>query len=110
MRDRTGFRARTDFDVVARDGGMVSHCRAVDISASGILLDRGREVRTTDERLLVGLELMLPERPGVVLHATGRFVWSLGSQQAFRFVVMSDADRLSVAQHIDLRIGGASVS
>jgi hypothetical protein len=33
-------------------------------------------------------------------------VWSLGWQQAFRFVVMSDVDRLSVAQHIDLRVGG----
>jgi hypothetical protein len=110
MQDRTGARARTDFDVVARDGGMACHCRAVDLSASGILVDRGREVRTTDQRLLVDLELCLPERPDVWLHATGRFVWSLGSQQAFRFVVMNDVDRLTVAQHIDLlRLGGVSV-
>jgi hypothetical protein len=100
MRERIGIRARTDFDVVAHDGSMPSHCRAIDISASGVRVDRGRQVRASDERLVVDLELVLAAPLGV-LRAKGRSVWSHGTQQAFRFIALSDVDRLTIAEHLD---------
>jgi hypothetical protein len=36
------------------------------------------------------------------MRALARPVWTTGSQQALRFVRISDADRLSLAEHIDL--------
>ena len=110
MRGRVGLRARTDFDVVARDGQMVSRCRGIEVSASGILIDRGRPIRSTDKRLLVDIELRLPERLRG-LRARARSVWTHGTQQALRFVDISDVDRLTLAEHIDLQqLRGASIS
>lgn len=102
MQQRTGMRARTDFDVVARDGGLRSRCRGIELSASGIVIDRGRRVRRTDERLLIHLELCLPERMRRI-PTTARAIWSSGTRQALRFVTISDADRLSLAEHVDLQ-------
>jgi len=109
MRTRVGLRARTDFDVVAKEGGILAHCRAVDLSVSGILIDRGRLVRSSDERLVVDLALRLPERTDV-LFTRGRLVWSRGTQQAFRFVAMTDADRLTIAEHVDLQRHRGSIA
>jgi hypothetical protein len=110
MRGRTGLRVRTDFDVVAWLGGMKSHCRAIDLSTSGVLVDRGRQVRPADERLMVDLELLLPES-AEALHAVGRSVWSQGTMQAFCFVGLDDVDRLTLAEHIDRRrAAGVAVS
>lgn len=100
MQARAGLRARADFDVLTRQGGLVSRCRAVDLSASGILINRGRPLRSTDEPLLVDLELRLPEPPAT-LHAKGRSVWSRGTQQAFRFVALGAVDRLTLAELVD---------
>ncbi len=102
MRGRAGLRAQTDFDVFARDGKMVSRCRGVEVSASGIVIDRGRPVRSTDVRLLLDVELRLPERLRS-LHAKARSIWTSGTRQALRFVAISDVDRLTLAEHIDLQ-------
>jgi hypothetical protein len=62
-----------------------------------------------DERLLVELELHLPERIHA-LHALARPVWSMGNQQALRFVEISDVDRLTLAEHMDtLRLEGVAL-
>ncbi|MCA9597136.1 MAG: hypothetical protein KC776_27670 [Myxococcales bacterium] len=98
---RVGLRGRTDFRVVARDGSRRSICRGIEISSSGIVVDRGRPIGSWDQRLLQKLELRLPERFNALI-AIARPVWSRGSQQAFRFVKMSDADRLTLAEHLDL--------
>jgi len=58
-------------------------------------------VEEDESRRLVKLELRLPER----IHAFtawARPVWARGCQQALRFVRMSDADRLTLAEHLDL--------
>jgi hypothetical protein len=101
MERRVGLRARTDFGVIARDGALAAHCRGIEVSPTGIVLDRGRTVGSRDQRILVGLELRLPERFRA-LRAVARPVWSFGSQQAFKFVKMSDVDRLTLAEHLDL--------
>jgi hypothetical protein len=62
------------------------------------------------ERLLVELELRLPERIRS-LHAVARPVWSYGTQHALRFVRISDVDRLTLAEHMDLlRLRGAPLA
>lgn len=99
MQHRVGLRARTDFRVVERDGGFVSHFRGIEISASGIIVDRGREMPSG--ALLVRLEMLLPERIRP-LSALARPVWASGSQQALKFVRISDVDRLTLAEHLDV--------
>jgi hypothetical protein len=99
MQHRVGLRARTDFRVVAKNGGFVSHCRGIEISASGIIVDRGRELPS--QPLLIRLEMQLPERHRP-LSALARPVWMRGSQQALKFVRISDVDRLTLAEHLDL--------
>lgn len=99
MQHRVGLRARTDFRVVARDGGFVSHCRGIEISPSGIIVDRGREL--VSPSLLLRLEMLLPERIRP-LGALARPIWMRGSQQALKFVRISDVDRLTLAEHLDL--------
>jgi hypothetical protein len=101
MERRVSLRARTDFKVIAREGSLGSHCRGIEISPTGIIIDRGRPIVRRDEGVLVRLELMLPERLRAVL-AVARPVWSFGTQQALRFVRISDADRLTLAEHLDL--------
>jgi hypothetical protein len=85
--------------VVATNGGLVSHCRGIEISASGIIVDRGRGLR--HESLLLRLEMLLPERIRP-LCALARPIWVRGSEQALKFVRISDVDRLTLAEHLDL--------
>lgn len=98
MRRKVGLRARTDFRVTARWGSRALRCRGIEISPTGIVVD-GR--LPPGGPLWVWLELELPERVRP-MRALARPVWVLGSQQAFRFLRISDADRLSLAEHVDL--------
>jgi hypothetical protein len=99
MRRQVGLRARTDFRVTARWGSRALRCRGVEVSATGIVI-AGRFPRY-GAPLWVWLELELPERLRP-MRALARPVWTLGNQQGFRFVEISDADRLSLAEHVDL--------
>lgn len=110
MERRVGLRARTDFRVIAHNGSLRAHCRGIEISATGIIVDRGRRVTRRDEPLVIKLEMQLPERMKA-LRALARPVWCFGSQQALRFVRMSDVDRLSLAEHLDiLRLKGVTLN
>lgn len=101
MKRRFIQRARTDFPVLTRQGGWIGLCRGIEVSSTGILLDHGHEISDADRRFFISLEMTLPEgsRP---LKAVARPIWSFGTQQAFKFIRMSDADRLSLAEHVDL--------
>lgn len=101
MQRRLSQRARTDFGVRAQDGSLVAPCRGIDVSPTGILLDRGHRVGERDVRVFTRLELRLPERCRPV-RAVARPVWAFGNQQAFKFVAISDVDRLTLAEHVDL--------
>lgn len=102
MRGRVGLRMKTDFSVVAHDGTLSSHCRGVELGPGGIVIDRGRPVTPKDERLLFKLRLNLPERFRTI-EALARPIWSCGSHQALKFLNVADADRLSLAEHLDLQ-------
>lgn len=108
MQHRVGLRARTDFRVVARNGGFISLCRGIEISSSGIIVDRGRE--SPSQPLLMRLEMLLPERIRP-LSALARPIWVCGTQQALKFVRISDVDRLTLAEHLDvLNLRGVCLS
>ena len=108
MEKRIGLRARTDLEVIARHGQFTTRCRGIEVSPTGIVLDRGPA--GFDDHLLVELELRLPERIRA-LHALARPVRSVGNQRALRFVEISDVDRLTLAEHMDtVRLGGAPLS
>jgi hypothetical protein len=111
MLTRFGLRARTDVEVIARHGHFTTRCRGIEVSPTGILLDRGPAGTSLEDHLLIELELRLPERVRV-LHALARTVRSVGgNQQALRFVEMSDADRLTLAEHMDtVSLAGAAMS
>jgi hypothetical protein len=100
MDRRVGLRTRTDFRVIAVRGMRRSQYRGIDVSATGIVLDRGRPVDELDSPLLMRLELQLPEHLKSV-RAVARPVWSSGSEQAFKFVRIADVDRLILAEHLD---------
>jgi hypothetical protein len=109
MERRNAPRARTDLAVIARHGQFATHCRGIEISRAGIVLDRGPAGSRMNDHLLVDLELRLPERIHA-LHALARPVWSTGSQQGLRFVEISDVDRLTLAEHMDtLRLQGVAM-
>lgn len=101
MQRRLSQRARTDFRVLTRDGSVISDCRGLDVSTTGILIDRRHAIIDRDHRIFLDLEIRLPERHAP-LRALARPVWSFGTQQAFKFVRISDVDRLNLAEHIDL--------
>jgi hypothetical protein len=94
-------RARTDCSVTTHHGSVVSHYRGVELSPTGIVVDRGRPIEARDDELFVKMEIQLPERLRPLM-AVARPVWSFGTQQAFKFVRMNDADRLCLAEHVDL--------
>jgi len=94
-----GLRARGQLQVVVHDGYGVSHCRAVDVSPAGLLLDRGREVTGEDMRRLLRLQLLLPGQR--LIRATGRPVRSDGRLQGVQLVAISDVDRLGLCEFID---------
>jgi hypothetical protein len=105
-----GLRGRTDFSVITRDGSLASRCRGIEISSSGIVVDRGRMLSSRDQRVVLELEIRLPELHFPV-RVLARPIWHLGTQQALKFVRLSDADRLSLAEHVDgLNRSGALVS
>ena len=95
-------RARTDFNVSTKSGSRRGRYRGIEVSSTGILIDRGRPVSSRDEGIFIDMEITLPERR-MPLRALARPVWAFGTQQAFKFVEMSDADRLSIAEHVDLQ-------
>ena len=110
MLTRIGLRARTDVEVIARHGQFTTRCRGIEVSPTGIVLDRGPAGAGLEDHLLVELELHLPERVRV-LHALARSVRSFGNQQALHIVEMSDADRLTLAEHMDtVSLAGAALS
>lgn len=96
-----GLRARTSFPVLVCEGATTTHCRALELSPSGIVIDRGRELSERELRSHFKLELALPEQryPVRVLARVARHVQ--GTSYAFKFVLISDADRLTLMEHVD---------
>ena len=98
MERRIGSRAQVDFPVSAFVDGFRHSCRAIDISPTGMLVQRTRSLAERGVSQLAALELCLGPR---AMRMRARTVWSRGRLHAVRFVVMEDVDRLSIAEHLD---------
>lgn len=101
MERRIGLRGRTDFSVIASNGYFTKNVRGIEISGTGIVLDRGYSVSYSESPLYMHLEIRLPERRRPIV-AVARPVRAYGQQQAFRFIKISDVDRLTLAEHLDV--------
>lgn len=99
-----GLRASTSFPVLLCEGPHAAHCRAVELSASGIVVDRGRELSQREQLAGLKLELFVPgvPRPVRVLAKVVRAV-SL-TRYALKFVLISDVDRLTLMEHMDQQL------
>lgn len=105
MERRTGPRGRTDFSVIASSSLGAESLRAVSISPSGLVVRR-RRMAGADSEWIRNLELELPERVRRVF-VRARQVRTFGPYEAFRFIEIDDADRLNIAEHLDvLRLRG----
>ena len=106
MERRGCLRGRTDFSVLSLSGFGWTEARGIELSGSGLVLDRGRPASET-ESVVVRLEIVLPEQHRAIV-AVARPVRSHGQHLAFRFVTVSEVDRLCLAEHLDLvhRRGG----
>ena len=96
-----GLRAATSFPVLLSEGPHAALCHARELSASGIVVDRGRTLSEREQRASLKLELFLPDKPGPVrvLAKTVRQV--APTQYAFKFVLIGDLDRLTLMEHLD---------
>jgi hypothetical protein len=96
-----GLRERTSIPVLLCEGPHATHCRAVEVSATGVVVERGRELSEREQRALFKLELFLPNepRPVRVLAKVARRVGL--TDYALKFVLISDVDRLSLMEHLD---------
>ena len=79
---------------------MVSDARSVDISMGGVLLSDIESMLLAAARSYVDVVIQLPGDPKPI-RAMALTVWWQGPYQAFRFVKMSEPDRLRLAEHID---------
>ncbi len=95
-----GMRGHTNFAVILHNGDLVAHCRAVDVSSTGIVIDRGHELDPGEDEGVFRLELYMPDAKAPV-RALARVARNLGTEQALRFVAISDADRLTITEHLD---------
>jgi hypothetical protein len=96
-----GLRAPTRFPVLFCEGTHAAHCRALELSASGIVVERGRALSEREQRASLKLELFLPDqpRPVRVLAKVVRAVTP--TSYALKFVLISDVDRLTLMEHLD---------
>lgn len=101
IRRGIGLRAKTSFPVLLCEGPHAAHCHALELSASGIVVERGRALSEREQRASIKLELFLPERPGPVrvLAKVVRPVTS--TAYAFKFVLIADVDRLTLMEFLD---------
>jgi hypothetical protein len=99
MERRIGSRAQVDIPINALVDGFRHPCRAVDLSATGMVFERTRVLLARELTSLNAFEIKIAG--GAVIRARGRSVWSRERLQAVRFVVMNDADRLTIAEHLD---------
>jgi hypothetical protein len=98
MERRISSRAQVDVPICALVDGYRHACRAIDLSPTGMLVDRTRELSERALHLVSPFEIFLGQRP---IRARARPVWSQDRLVAVRFVWMNDVDRLTIAEMLD---------
>jgi hypothetical protein len=101
MERRISCRAQVDVPVCALVDGFRHECRAVDLSPLGMVFER---TRTLASREMPGLNPFEITLGGAQIKTRARSVWSRARLLAVRFVVMNDADRLTIAELLDRKM------
>ncbi|MFT3773660.1 MAG: PilZ domain-containing protein [Minicystis sp.] len=102
MERRISSRAQVDVPICALVDGFRHACRAVDLSPTGMVVERPRALLSRDLPQVSPFELYLGE--GRPIRARARPVWSRDRLVAVRFVWMNDADRLTIAELLDRKV------
>jgi hypothetical protein len=102
MERRFGPRAQIDFPLVAIVDGFRHRCRAVDLSVTGLVFERAKSLGERELSQVTAFELSLGT--GRPIRLRGRPVWNRDRLQAIKFVSMNDADRLTIAEHLDRKV------
>jgi hypothetical protein len=80
--------------------GFLHGCRAIDLSSTGMVVERTASLAQRSAPSVTTLELHLRDgrRP---IRVRARTVWTKGRFCAVRFVRMHDVDRLTIAEQLD---------
>ena len=95
---RRGVRYGTVVKVTVPQGPLELHCRGLEISASGIVLDWGKHRQGHPD--LLTLRIHLPDGDATA-ELVARSVWQRGALQGMKFVLPNDTERLAIAEVID---------
>src|SRR5262245_48167481 len=100
MERRISSRALVDLPVSALVDGHLHDCRAVDLSASGMVVERTASLarRIAPQLNAMTLDLRDGNAP---IRVRARTVWTQGRLCAVRFVRLHDVDRLTIAEQLD---------
>lgn len=82
-------------------------CRTVDLSTTGMVVQRGKGLAERDAVQLGAYEISLGTRRPIRVRA--RTVRVDGPLVAVRFVVVHDVDRLTIAEHADALAGNGGL-
>jgi hypothetical protein len=96
MDRRQRSRIRTDCRLRTYREGRLREGRAYDLSTDGALV-----FQPTNRRPALVQRIELELDGGARFQALARTVWSQDGWHAVRFVGLSDADRLDIAEHLD---------
>lgn len=99
MERRSGLRTLCDYSLTAIIDGHRHVCRAVDLSVGGLVFERSRSL--LDRELLQVTPFELDVGRGRPIRLRARPVWTRDRLTAVRFVAINDADRLTIAEHLD---------
>lgn len=102
MERRISLRAQVDVPICALVDGFRHACRAVDLSPAGMVFEQTRALAARHLAQVAPFEIHLPG--GRPIRARGRRVWGDGRLLAVKFVVMNDADRLTLAELLDRKV------
>jgi hypothetical protein len=106
MERRISSRAQVDVRICALVDGFRHACRASELSPTGMVFERSRGLAGHEITSAAPFEIYLP---GVKpIRARVRPVWASERIQAVKFVMINDADRLTIAELLDgkVRMGG----
>jgi PilZ domain len=102
MERRTSSRAQVDVPICALVDGFRHSCRAFDLSTTGMVFERSRALAGHQFTQVSPFEIYLEgSRP---IRARARPVWGRERLCAVKFVSMSDADRLTLAELLDGKV------
>jgi hypothetical protein len=99
MERRSGPRTLCDYSLTAIIDGHRHVCRAVDLSVGGLVFERPRSLVDRELHQVTAFELDVGR--GRPIRLRGRPLWSRERLLAIRFVAINDADRLTIAEHLD---------